>query len=194
MRDVQDAVVPQQGRVPRLQQAKGREARRVHPRVVADGGLATTGRRILLRCCSHCEQAERTSPGSWIGPAAADTGKSIGDARRMYPHLGKQGAAGGGGDEARSALQCDQQSPSERLAYQASLQVAPTTTPTMPAAPVEVETGQLMQIDMATPRAGQVESQGNAEAPNPTAGPKNSNWSWRRDCQPREASGTSRGA
>ena len=49
VRSVQDAVVPQQGHVPRLQEAKGREVRRVHQRVVADGGLATAGRRILRR-------------------------------------------------------------------------------------------------------------------------------------------------
>ena len=35
--------------------------------------------------------------------------------------------------------------------------------------PEEVETGQPTQIDMATLRAGQAESQGNAQAPDPTA-------------------------
>ena len=70
VRGVQDAVVPQQGHVPGLQQVEGREARRVHQRVVADGGLATTGRRILQTFCSPWEQAERGSPGSFIGSSA----------------------------------------------------------------------------------------------------------------------------
>ena len=35
--------------------------------------------------------------------------------------------------------------------------------------PEGAETGQPTQIDMATPRAGQAESQGNVEAPDPTA-------------------------
>ena len=39
VRDVQDAVVPQQGHVPRLQHAEGRETGRVHQREVTDSGL-----------------------------------------------------------------------------------------------------------------------------------------------------------
>ena len=53
-----------------------------------------------------------------------------------------------------------------------------------------------MQIDMATPRAGQVELQGNAEVPIPlqrSAGPKSSYWSWRRPCRRCVQSGTRRG-
>ena len=49
-------------------------------------------------------QAERGSPGSCIGSAAAGTGKSIGNAGGLYPHHGKQSAEGGGGDETVSAL------------------------------------------------------------------------------------------
>ena len=49
-------------------------------------------------------------------------------------------------------MQCDQQSLSERVACQAALQVVPTTLSTMPAAPTEVENGQPMQTDLATPR------------------------------------------
>ena len=104
MRSVQDAVVPQQGHVPWVRQAKGRETRRVHQRVVADGGLATTGWKSLRGYCSPCEQAERVNPGSCTGSATAGPGKSNGDARRMHPHLGGRGAEGGAGDEAGSAL------------------------------------------------------------------------------------------
>ena len=64
---------------------------------------------------------------------------------------------------------CDQQPQSGRVAYQAALQVAPASHPTMSAAPTEVATGQPMQIDMATPLADQAESQGIAESPDPTA-------------------------
>ena len=52
-------------------------------------------------------------------------------------------------------MQCDQQPQFERVAHQAALQVVPTTHPTMLDTPMEVETGQLMQVDMATPRGGQ---------------------------------------
>ena len=47
-------------------------------------------------------------------------------------------------------VQCDLHLPNERVAYLAALQVVPTTLPAMPAAAVEVETGQPVQIDMAT--------------------------------------------
>ena len=62
-------------------------------------------------------------------------------------------------------VQCDLQHPNERVAYRAALQVVPATLPAMPAAPMEVETGQPMQW---------------------SAGPRSSNWSWRRHCQPCE--------
>ena len=45
----------------------------------------------------------------------------------------------------------------ERVAHQVALRLGPA------------ETGQLVQIDLATSRAGQAELQGNAEAPDPTA-------------------------
>ena len=85
-----------------MQQAEGREARRAHQRVVADCGLPTAGRRLLGPLCAL--RAERGSPGSCAGSAAASTGKGSDVARRMYSHLGTQGAAGGGGDETSSAL------------------------------------------------------------------------------------------
>ena len=72
VRGAQDGVVPQQGHAPWLQQAKGCEARRVHQRVVTDS-CATAGQRIFRRYCSPCEQAERSSRGSCIAQAAADT-------------------------------------------------------------------------------------------------------------------------
>ena len=39
-------------------------------------------------------------------------------------------------------VQCDLQLPNERVAFRAALQVVPTTLPAVPAAPMEVETGQ----------------------------------------------------
>ena len=66
-------------------------------------------------------------------------------------------------------VQCDPQPPNERVAYQAALLVVPTTPLAVSIAPMEVETAQPMQIGMATPRAGGSESQGSAEAPDPTA-------------------------
>ena len=101
---MQDAIVPQQGRMPRLQKAEGRGARRVHQRVGAECGLATAGRRILRSPSTPYEQAERSSPSSCISSAAADAGKSVGDARRMRPTWRKQGAVGGDCDETGSTL------------------------------------------------------------------------------------------
>ena len=66
-------------------------------------------------------------------------------------------------------VRCDQQLTKERVSYRAALQVVPTTPLAMSIAPLEVETAQPMQIDLATPRAGEVEPQGNADAPDPTA-------------------------
>ena len=65
--------------------------------------------------------------------------------------------------------QGDPQSPSIRVACRAALQVVPTASLAMVAAPIEVESGQPMQTDLATPRAGQAEPQDSAEAPDPTA-------------------------
>ena len=65
--------------------------------------------------------------------------------------------------------QSDRQLQRERVAPQAALQVVPTSYPTTQDTREGVETGQPTQIDMATPRAGQAESQGNAEAPDPAA-------------------------
>ena len=66
-------------------------------------------------------------------------------------------------------VQCDLQPPSERVAYRDALQVVLTAFPAVVAAPREFEKGQPMQIDLATPRAGQAESQGIAEALDPAA-------------------------
>ena len=66
-------------------------------------------------------------------------------------------------------MQCDQQPPNDRVAYRAALQVVSTTLLAVSIAPIEVETAQPMQIDMATPRAGEGEPQGSAEATDPTA-------------------------
>ena len=65
-------------------------------------------------------------------------------------------------------VQSDQHTQFERVAHQAALQVVPTTHPAMLDTPEVVQTGQPTQIDMATPRAGQAESQGNAGAADPT--------------------------
>ena len=92
MRSVQDPVVPPQGHVPWMRQAKGRETGRAHQRVVTDCGLATTGWRIPLGRQLTLSTSRKCSPGSCTGPAAAGTGKSIGAARSMHPHLAKRGA------------------------------------------------------------------------------------------------------
>ena len=55
-------------------------------------------------CGDAAHHVNKPNERSCIGTAAADTGRSIGDARGMYPDLGKRGAAGGGSDEASSAL------------------------------------------------------------------------------------------
>ena len=93
-------------------------------------------------------------------------------------------------DGRMAEVQCDRQLQSERAAHQVALQVVLSTNPTIQDTPEGVETGQPTQVDMATPRAGQAEPQGNADAPDPTAvpGPKNGCWSWRRHCRPCEPS------
>ena len=76
---------------------------------------------------------------------------------------------GQGIDVRMAEVQGDRQSQSERVARQVALQVGLATYPNMQDMPEGAETGQPMQIGMATPRAGQAESQGNAEAPDPSA-------------------------
>ena len=56
-----------------------------------------------------------------------------------------------------------------RVADRAALQVVSTASPATVAAPTQDENGQPMQVDLATPRAGQEEPQGSAEAPDPPA-------------------------
>ena len=68
-------------------------------------------------------------------------------------------------DVQMAAVQCDLQPPSERVAYRAALQVVPTVFPAVVAAPMAVENGQPMHIDLAAPRACQEEPQGSAQAP-----------------------------
>ena len=60
-------------------------------------------------------------------------------------------------DVQMAEVQDDRQVRDERVAHQVALGQGPA------------ETGQLTQVDTATPRAGQAELQGNAEAPDPTA-------------------------
>ena len=55
------------------------------------------------------------------------------------------------------------------MAYRAALQLVPTALPGMVNVPMEVESGQPMQIDLATPRACRAEPQGSAQAPDPEA-------------------------
>ena len=57
----------------------------------------------------------------------------------------------------------------ERVAYWAALQVVPTALSAVVAVPTEVESGQAMQIDLATPRACQAEPQSSVQAPDPGA-------------------------
>ena len=123
---------------------------------------AACGRAVVdLHCCrltgivSHecINQSHSEGLGSWSAKGAPRLTQGMGQAM----------------DVRMADMQCDQQSPSGRVACQAALQVVPTTPPAMSNAPMEVETGQPMQIDMATPRAGQVEPEGNAEPPDPTA-------------------------
>ena len=58
---------------------------------------------------------------------------------------------------------------SERVACRGALQVVHTAFPATVAMPMDVENGQPMQIDLATPRACQAEPQGSAQAPDPAA-------------------------
>ena len=64
-------------------------------------------------------------------------------------------------------VQCDLQPPSERVAYRAALQVVRTAYLATVAVTMEVENGQPMHIDLATPRACQAEPQGSAKSPGP---------------------------
>ena len=63
--------------------------------------------------------------------------------------------------------QGDWQQRCEHVAYQAGIQVEPTAVPVMAAAAMEVESGRLMQVDLATPRDGQTGPQESAETPRP---------------------------
>ena len=60
-----------------------------------------------LRGTSKVRVTARGSPGSRSGPVAAGTGERAGDARRVHPHLGEQGARGGDSGEASSALETE---------------------------------------------------------------------------------------
>ena len=63
VRGMQDAVAPQKGHVPMVQQAEGREARRVHQRVVPDCGLAQQGGGSS-GAPAHTAKAEKGQPSS----------------------------------------------------------------------------------------------------------------------------------
>ena len=67
-----------------------------------------------------------------------------------------------------AAVPSGSQPPGERVANGAALQAVPALS-AMVAVPVEVENGQPMQIDLATPRAFQAEPQSSAQAPDPEA-------------------------
>ena len=71
MRHVQGSFVPQQGHVPWMRQAKGRETRRAHQRLVAVSGLATTEWKSLWRGSSPCKQVERGDPRLWHWPGTS---------------------------------------------------------------------------------------------------------------------------
>ena len=121
-------------------------------------GLATQRVEGLLRIYIFvvCQALLRMSLNAKAAPRGSAAGQSK---ERMDQAV----------DVQMANVQCDQQLPNERVAYRAALQVVPTTPLAMSIAPMEVETARLMQIDMATPRTGEVEPQGNAEAPGPTA-------------------------
>ena len=85
-----------------------------------------------------------------------------------------------------AAAQSDLQTLSERVAYRAAFLVVPAA---MAAVPVEVENGQPMQVDLATPSACQ-----GHRAVRCSIGPRRGCWSWRRHCRRCGPSGTSRGA
>ena len=76
----------------------------------------------------------------------------------------------------------------------AALQVVPTAFLAMVGVPMEVENGQPVQIDLATPLACQAKPQSSAQVPNPEAVFTWSEGSWRRHRRRCEPSGTSRGA
>ena len=113
---------------------------------------AACGRAVAaLHCCrlsgvaSHESQSQSRSQG--LSSRAAE------GAPRLIQ------AVGHATDVQMADVQCDQQPPNERVAHQAALQVVPTTPLAMSTAPMEVETAQAMQIDMATPRAGRATGQ-----------------------------------
>ena len=70
-------------------------------------------------------------------------------------------------DVQNAAVQSGPQPLGERVAHQAALQVVPTALSAMVAVPMEVESGQPMQIDLATPRACRAEPQSSAQAQDP---------------------------
>ena len=94
--------------VPRLQQAKGHETRRVHQRVVTDCGLATAEFiplwKFLWRGGSLWQQTEGTGPSPCDGQTTTGTSQSRGAARSVPSHLGERGAAAGNGDETSSTI------------------------------------------------------------------------------------------
>ena len=63
-----------------------------------------SSREFLWRGGPLWHQTEGTGPSSCDGQTTTGTSRSIGVTRSMHPHLGKRGAAGGGGVEAGSAL------------------------------------------------------------------------------------------
>ena len=66
-------------------------------------------------------------------------------------------------------VQGDWQQRCEHLAYQAGIQGEPTAVPVAAVAAMEVESGRLLQVDLATPRDCQAGQQDIADPPDPTA-------------------------
>ena len=171
-----------------------------HPeRMVSRAGNVTCGHATqacgravaALHCCrlpgvaSHGSQSQSCSEG--LSSSAAE-----GAPRLMQ---GMEQAM----DVQMADVQCDQEPQDEACGLtRLRSRWCPLLFSPCRSSPSEVETAQPMQIDMATPRAGEGEPQGSAEAPGShsqrSAGQKSSYWSWRRHCQPCEPSGTSYGA
>ena len=120
---------------------------------------------VDLQCCrmtgvaTHDSQSQSCSRGSAAG---IQRSTSIG-AR----HGAGDGRPDGGRADCRRAVRSA--TPRRTRANRAALQAVPTTLAAMVAVPMEVKNGQPMQIDLATPRAGQAEPHGSAQAPDPAA-------------------------
>ena len=122
-------------------------------------------RSMWQGCCGHCcrvsgvasDESQSQSCSQGLSSRAAEGAPRLMQAMEQAK------------DVQMADVQCNQQPPIERVAYRAALQVVGTTPLAMSIGPIQVETAQPMQKDMATPRACEGEQQGSAEAPGPTA-------------------------